>query len=187
MAENKETPPGEEVLSTEEEAFQHQLIALATGNTLISGVNVRQFSLTSGKSILGFLIKELPDSFLLVLPTSLHSSGGEISASLVTSPPLCRFLKGNIMMTTIASDLPLLYYLLSVEEHFSLCPGFFTEKRIAKIKVVIQEMRNRLGGVTLSSPKKEVIPPEILKDNSDMNDFDRMADPPSNRISRTKH
>lgn len=187
MAENKETPPGEEVLSAEEEAFQHQLIALATGNTLISGVNVRQFSLTNGKSILAYLVKELPDSFLLVLPTSLHSSGGEISASLVTSPPLCRFMKGNTMMTTIASDLPLLYYLLSTEEHFKLCPGFFTEKRILKIKMVIQEMRNRLGGVTLSSPKKETPSPESAREPSETTDFERLTEAPVARISRTKH
>lgn len=174
-------------LSPDEQSFHQHLVALATGGALIAGVNVRQFSLTNGKSILGFLIKELTDSFLVVLPTSLQASdSGDISASLITTPTTCRFMKSHIMMTTVASDLPLLYYLLSVEDHYPACAGFFTEKRITRIAQVVKELKKRFGVVSLVPPEK----PSAKKsdrDISDIADLEKMSDAPFVFSSRTKH
>jgi len=187
MADKEAPVEKKEELSPEEESLQHHLVALATGSALVTGVNVRQFSLNSGKSILGFLVKELGDSFLVILPTSLHSSpSGEISASLVTSPPVCRFMKNSVMMTTIASDLPLLYYLLSIEDSYKNCPGFFTSARIAKIGQAIKELKAKFGAVRISSPDNPPLQ-EALRELADLAEPESSFRPPATLSSRTKH
>lgn len=126
--------------------FHQQAVALCTGDPLTPGVNIRQFTLHTSSSILAFLVKELPDSFLVVLPSYLRATpAGEITTHLVTTPALCRFMKSSVLMTTMAEGLPLMYYLDFVEKHISKCPGYFDESRISKIDGVLKALRKELN------------------------------------------
>jgi hypothetical protein len=100
----------------------------------------RCYSLLGGRVVFGIQLGELPDSFLVALPATLHSEdGGEtINGKLLTASPVIRLMKNGVAFMTIPEIEHQYHYFKFIQPLEGLLPGYFNETRKALMKEAIE-------------------------------------------------
>lgn len=118
-----------------------QLInANPSGDMRGSKIAVRMFSFPTGKIVMGIVISEMPDSFLVVMPHAIDAlEDGSLKISSLSPSALARMYKTIIGLTCIPEPKFTLPYLTVVKSNFHKLPGFFNDTRQAQVEnLVIQ-------------------------------------------------
>lgn len=95
--------------------------------------------------LLGFLIEETDDSFMVLLPAHLARDEMGVKATQVIPSPMARLLKTSINLMYMPTPVQLLYYLSLVKIQFPTCPGYFTKDRIGHIDNIVDILKLDLG------------------------------------------
>lgn len=180
--------------SPEEVAFLTELLALSTTDLMIKEgvVSTRAFTLYDGKTIVAFLIRELEDSFVLVLPVILMNDreGNVLTGFLNQQSSMFRLYKNSIISSYVPSIKQLLCFLMTAESRFSTLPGYFDRNRVDQIrymvKVLRKEVETELGEVKVIAKSNPEQRSESFEVKQPEDDSDRIKEI-SPKLPRSKY
>ena len=115
--------------------------------TDVSGkIAVRVFK-TADKMLMGFLLEETPDSFILACASTLREEPAirSVVATSVTSAALSRVLKSSVEIVSLPAPLHLFYFLVGVRDRVVEAPSYFTSARIEHIDNLISSLKKLLN------------------------------------------
>ena len=103
-------------------------------------VGERCYSLLGGRVIFGIQLAEMIDSFLVALPSTLHSEDGgtTIDGKLLTASPVIRLMKNGVAFVTIPELEHQYHYFKFIKSLMGLLPGYFNETRTSNINESIE-------------------------------------------------
>jgi len=135
-----------------------QLInANPSGEMRGSKIAVRMFSFPTGKIIMGIVVSEMDDSFLVVMPNAIDAQeDGSLKISSISPSALARMYKSIVGLTCIPEPKFTLPYLTVVRSNFHKVPGFFNETRKAQVESLIIQLEEGYKEEALENRRKAV-------------------------------
>lgn len=158
-SESSESPTPEEsnlfFYGTELGPLQREIGLLCATGPFVDNegrVAVRAFKLSS-ETLLGYLIEELPDSFLIVFPAVLSKNEDSelVSAVHPLSSPTCRLFKSKVTLMGMPTPTQVLYYLSLTDTRFDELPDYFTIHRKTNVAALIAMIKDQLNIVRVES------------------------------------
>lgn len=132
-------------------------------------IGERCYSLLGGRVVFGIQLGELTDSFLVALPSTLHSEdGGEtINGKLLTASPVIRLMKNGVAFVTMPEVEHQYHYFKFIQPLQDILPGYFNEARQTLIKEAIELYNGKAGTSSSLALKKGKEPSKSTEDDSD--------------------
>jgi hypothetical protein len=148
-------------------------------------VGDRCYSLLGGRVVFGLQLGELPDSFLVALPATLHSEdGGEtINGKLLTASPVIRLMKNGVAFMTIPEVEHQYHYFKFIRPLEELLPGYFNQARSTLMDKAIELYTGKPASPAVSIFSKKGV--KELTKSTDDDDIDELAVSRSVPYSRT--
>jgi hypothetical protein len=137
-------------------------------------VGDRCYSLLGGRVVFGIQLGELLDSFLVALPTTLHSEDGgvTINGKLLTASPVIRLMKSGVAFITIPEFEHQYHFFRFIQPLEDLLPGYFNPARKTIMAKAIELYTGKAASPVSSIFSKKGAK-ELLKDSE--NDIDELA------------
>ena len=98
------------------------------------------------------VLKELEDSFLVLLASTLTSDGSYVDGKLLTERPMMRLFKSNITFMSDPEPDHRFYYFRHLAKYIDKVPEFFTPERKAFLDHILATGPAQEGGKGNSSP-----------------------------------
>lgn len=158
-----------------------QLVNLnPSGDMRGSKIAVRMFSFPTGKIVMGIVISELPDSFLVVMPHAIDAiDDGTLKVASISPSAVARMYKTIVGLTCIPEAKFTLPYLTVVKANFEKLSGFFNEERKAQVESLIIQLEEVYREEAKTSRY-------VKSDNKNLNSTSRFT-PPEALSSRVRH
>lgn len=185
---SQESEDSMQFASPEEKAFINEFIALSQTGILIkkNSIHVRAFSMEGHATVLAYVLAELNDSYIVLMPSTVSSSAsGLVKCNPMTVVNMVKLHKSKISVTAIPPTQYLYYYLVSTKNRFSSMKGYFNSNRCNQVDALISSMEQEYGYEKqkispiqeLSKPKTDIskLQPKVTKSNSLDIDVDDLA------------
>lgn len=131
-------------------------------------LNERMFVLEGGLTVLGCLIEESNDSFVVALSSIIAGNGrGDIEVKLLSDRRLIRYLKSGVLHVSIPDGFKRYCYFKFLNENVDLMQDFFSQTRTNYLQEQIKEFESR-EDEPIRIQKKEA-PAEISNETEDKN------------------
>ncbi len=128
-------------------------------------LSVRSFKNNEDITFFGHLIREHPDSFIILYPAVVTYNSVVREISYLSSQPLLRYFKHQLKFVTLPSVFGLLSYLKESRNLYSNIPGYFTQERLDQIDILIMQLEMNLQ--TLGYLKPSLATTFYVKNDND--------------------
>lgn len=120
-------------------------------------IAMRLFNTLSGTTVMGIVIEETDDSFLVALPSRLLTTDGVFHVEPYLPLPFARFLKYTILNVTpifLEFELPYIKYILEVKD--DLLPSYFPKWKGDLLEERLVEVTESYKTVTATEDKAAI-------------------------------